>query len=325
MRRLTILVAVLAAIYSGYWFVGSRTLANGIASAQAEIRTSGWDIAYADLSTIGFPSRFDTTVTAPTVAPPDGMWMWQAPFLQIFALSYAPNEVIAVFPDEQTFRMGRQTIAIQSQDLRASAAVKASTALAFRDATVEMDAATATSDAGWAIALNSALIAMRGQEDTENAYDVYADIDELRLPQDAIARIDPDGVLTSTIDNLTIHGAVQFDQPLDRNTAEPRITGIALSSLNLQWGGLTINGDGAITVDEAGVPEGRVTLKTRQWREMIELLVNAGLIRPGMAGMVTNTAQSLAASDGTLDLPVSFQSGFMSVGPIPLGPAPRLP
>jgi len=51
--------------------------------------------------------------------------------------------------------------------------------------------------------------------------------------------------------------------------------------------------------------------------------VSIGTIQRRTAFTITTMANSMVQDD-RLELPISFQDGFMSVGPIPIGPAPRL-
>lgn len=323
MRRLTFLILIIAAVYSGYWFVGANTVRNGAQSAIEDARQSGWDIAYGDLQTIGFPSRFDTTANDLVVTPPDGLWSWKVPFLQVFALSYQPNNVIAAFPPQQSLRIGDETLDIEAADLRGSARVRANTDLSFQTATLEVGATTISSDLGWTIGLQRALFALRATPDMTNAYDVYLEADELVLPADLIRGIDPANQLTDTVQRVVVDSVITFDQPLNRHSKDPLAQSMTLRNASVVWGAIALNAEGVLEIDDVGVPEGRITFKTGQWRDIIDLLVRTGAIDSGIAPTITNVANAMAQGD-TLELPVSFQNGFMSIGPLPLGPAPRL-
>ena len=104
MKFLLGLVTALAVLYGGYWFVGQRAVERGAAAAFDQMAADGWEATHAGISTIGFPSRFDTTVTAPRLVDMATGVGWEAPWIQVFALSYLPNEVIALFPEEQAIR-----------------------------------------------------------------------------------------------------------------------------------------------------------------------------------------------------------------------------
>lgn len=329
MRRLTYFVLLLAGLYSGYWFIGQSAVERGVRDAITQARADGWQISYGRLDTIGFPSRFDTTITEPVLSPPDGVWRWDAPFLQVFALSYQPNRIIAAFSNEQALRVGAETVQISSSGLRLSAGVKAATDLAFDAATAEVGASMFASDAGWDASLQRALIAVRAQAHVDAAYDVYLGADQLQLPDGVVAQIDPNRQLGQTVSRVVVDSAITLDYPLDRHTFDgtgptPRATKFVLRELIVDWGDVTVRGSGRFDIDATGVLDGRITLVSAEWRQMIDLLVVANVIDAGIAPTVTNLASAMAAADGTLDLPVLFRDGTMFLGPIPIGPAPRL-
>lgn len=328
MRRLTILVLIIGGLYSGYWFVGANAVETGAIDAVDNARAQGWTIDYAALDTRGFPSRFDTTVDTLTVIPPDGLWSWAAPFMQVFALSYQPNRVIAAFPETQRVRLGDQMLNINADGLRASAGVKANADLSFDAATAEVGAAEIVSDLGWTIGLERALVAMRADPEQPSSYDIYLDADQLALPGEVIAQIDPNDVLAEAITRIVFDSAIGLDKPLDRHAfagsgPEPVVQKLILNRFDIAWGDVALGATGTLDIDPAGVPDGRITFQTEEWREIIDLLVNAGAVDPGIAPTIGNVAQAMAQESGTLELPVTFQNGFMSLGPLPLGPAPR--
>ena len=90
MRGLIWLTVILAGLWGGWWLVGSR----GVEAAargwfDAEV-AQGRVATYETLAVRGFPSRFDVTVTAPRLSDPARGIGWQAPFVQVFSLSYKP-------------------------------------------------------------------------------------------------------------------------------------------------------------------------------------------------------------------------------------------
>ena len=328
MRRLTFLVILLAALYSGYWFVGARAVAHGATLAISQARADGWNLTYSDMNTLGFPSRFDTTVSDISVEPQDGAWQWAAPFFQVFALSYQPNRVIAAFADDQTVRVGDQTLRITTDGLRASAGVAANTALSFDDAAVEVGAVTVGSDFGWQARVDRALLALRAQPAAENRYDAYFDADQIVLPASIIQQIDPAGTLGAALTRAVFDSAVTFDLPLDRHAFDgrgpaPKATRFTLRNLALTWGPVEIRAQGAFDIDALGNPDGRITFRSDQWREIIDLMIVAGVIDAGLAPTYVTFATALAVDGGMPEFPLQFRNGRMSLGPLPIGPAPR--
>ncbi len=120
MRWLVGLVIAAAVLWAGWWLAGSTLVLRGATAGIEDLRAEGWDIVYDDLSVAGFPSRFDVTVDAPDVTSPDGGFGFAAPFLQVFALSYRVNHIIAVAPHEMTVRLPQSDLVVTSEDLRAS-------------------------------------------------------------------------------------------------------------------------------------------------------------------------------------------------------------
>jgi hypothetical protein len=317
-------VVALAAIYSGYWFVGARAVNRSIPDVVAQMRDGGWDVRHGDVTVRGYPSRFDSTITAPFLSPPDAAWSWETPFFQVFALAYQPNKVIATMADTQRLRLGDQVLDIQTERLRASGAVAARTDLALDAITVEVAAATVTSDRGWQISLARALGAMRAATG-EAAYDIHFDLDDIALPPEILRAAGPAGDVASTMQNFVLDGTVALDQTLDRRVVMPvLVRAVELRQMVVDWGDVTVRADGALTFDALGVPDGKVTLRTAQWETLIDLMSASGLIDPGVTPTVKNVARAMSGGGGVLDLPVVIRNGQMAVGPVPLGPAPRL-
>ena len=120
MRIILWLVALMTALYCGYWVLASRGLRSGLETALAEMRAAGTGDVTA-LEVGGFPYRFDVALTEPRVTNPDGSVAWSAPGLDVHALAYQPQKVIAIFPMMQRLRIGRETVTVTSADLMASA------------------------------------------------------------------------------------------------------------------------------------------------------------------------------------------------------------
>ena len=325
MRKLTFLVVILAALYGGYWFFGSRAIENSARQGLVDLQADGWDVRYSDLSTAGFPSRFDTTVTDLSLRSPDGLTGWNGPFVQVFALSYQPNKVIAALPQDFVLTVAGDDYAFTSDRLRASGAVRANSALALADITLEADQLAVSSARLGQITLNRGLAALRAVRDMPNRYDTYLELNDLARETPLLVR----DRLPDRLERFVFDGAMTFDRPLDRHGfdgtgPEPALREVDLRNMALDVADMSLTASGQLTVDALGVPDGRITFRTAQWRQLIDYLVVAGVIEPGMRRTVTNVAQAMAAGGGELALPLSFQNGFMSIGPLPLGPAPRL-
>jgi len=315
MRRLTILVALAATLYSAYWYVGATKVEAGANDALAQMVSDGWSVQTTKVATRGYPSRFDTTVTDLNVTSPDGAFAYTTPFVQGFALSYKPTEVIVVAADTQQVRFGAQTIDIVSDGLRASTSVSASTALALKEATAEVSEVTLTSNSGWVLRAKDGLFALRPTVDQDRHYDVYLGAKTLQ----------PDGV--PPLVDLVFDSTISLDRPLDRHllaNVAPQIETIEIKKLEVVWDSARLTGSGRLIVDGAGIPTGDITFNTTNWQALVPLMVKSGMVAPQFQFTLQAIMQTLAGADGTLSLPLRFEGGGMFLGPIPIGDAPRL-
>ncbi len=320
MKLLLIIVLTVAALYAAYWVVVSRNLDRGLRTGIAAAEAQGWTITTSDLSTQGFPSRFDIAAADLVVTAPGGALTWTAPWLRTAALSYQPNRVIVTLPPRQQIQLQRQQLTLDSTGLRASLGVAANRTLALSALTAEAQSLSIGSDLGWTMASGAALFALRPQAAVDATYDVYLGLADLRPGLDLPSA--PAGPA-----QLTVDAVVTLDRPLDRTgmgAARPAITAVALSDVTMTWGDLALTGRGTLTVDQTGTPTGQVSLTVTGWQDAIGLLAEAGIIQPGVMPTLTQMAGMMARADGTLPLPITFRNGNMALGPLPLGPAPRL-
>lgn len=330
MRKLLWVVVVAGLAWSGYWVLGSRGAESATQDWLEDRREDGWQVEYADLEVKGFPNRFDTTITDIDLTDPETGWSWKAPFFQLFALSYQPNHLIAVWPNEQTLATPFQKVQITSQDMRASLVIKPGAALELDRANMTMDDARFASTDGWTAGFNSLNAAIRTTEGVENSYDIAFDADAVTPGERFQSWVDKTGQLPTEIEAVTLDTVVSFAGPLDRRTIEdrrPDITNLKINDARGTWGELALRAIGEVQVDAEGYPTGEVTLTARNWRQMLALSVEAGAIGADAARAAEFALGLLAGVSGggeSLDAPLSFSGRKTYLGPIPIGAAPRI-
>ena len=330
MRKLIVLILVLATAWGGYWFVGSSAVQSGMTNWISAQQGNGLNIEYSTLNTRGFPSRFDTTIQDIRITDPRTGIIWTAPFFQIYALSYKPNHIIAFWPNEQTIQIGNERIDITSERIKASVVFDPGTALTLNRSAFELDQLGLISNLGWSTQIGSGLFATRQMPELENSHGVALNLAEIRPSAGVLAELDPKSSLPKVIKNLNIDTVLEFDMPLDRFAIEgqpPRVKTFILTALEFNWGKLDIRGEGKIAIDRAGVLNGRINLSTKDWRQLLKLAVAADIVKENVSQTVENALEIMALTSGdtkTLETPLVFNNGLMSLGPIPLGPAPRL-
>ena len=330
MRRLIVIVLAAALIWMGYWAVAATLLERGLAGWLNARQAEGWVAESADITVSGFPTRFEITIDALELADPATGVAWQMPRFGIEAASARPQRITATWPAEQTIASPFERIAVLSDRMQAEIGFEPGTALVLHTADVGMSGVRLISTTGWEAELADGRLTTAQVDGAENTHDIDFEATAVRPSSGLRDSLDPAGVLPDEVETLRIAARVGFDAPWDRfaiERARPQPVSVDLDELRATWGRLDLRAAGALTVDGDGVPEGRITVKATNWREMVGLARAGGLLPEALVPTVERALELLAALSGppeTLDAPLSFQNGFVSFGPVPLGPAPRL-
>ena len=327
MRLMLWLMAVAAVLYGGFWVVGSRAVLTGTNAALAGLKAEGrGDFGTVSLS--GFPSRFDLRIETPSLQSTDGLVAWQAPFLQIYALSYKPNHIITVFPSTQTVTLASQALNIASMDSRASIVLGIGADLPVDHAQMVSEKVSIASDMGWSANLAVARLAIRQDKTEANGQEIGIElfgIDLLDTPAVLMAGSAPPPM---RIVRARLDGTLSLDGPINRFTPQDGIgiQTVDIRALELDWGKVRLRGEGTLVIDAAGQPEGRIDLRVTDWRKVMTAATDLGLVRTEFAKTAENALAQLALASGdaeTLEMPLKFSAGRASLGPFPLGPAPQ--
>ena len=330
MRFLLGLIVIAAALWSGYWFVASSSVKGGFESWFAELQAEGWGAEYADLSVQGFPNRIDTTFTDLALADPGTGLAWDAPMFQINALSYRPNHVIAVWPEDQRIATPCDTFALGSTDMRASLVLGPDSDLTLARLILTANGvAIAPADGSGTTRVSALrLAAERGPANDAPSYRLGLSADGVAPALPLRISVDPTGALPDTLDALNADLTVTFDRPWDRHAIEearPQPRRIKLRLAEARWGPLELQAAGDLQVDARGQPTGSITVKARNWRDILDLTVNSGALPPGFTKTLkdgVSLISQMAGNPRTLDIPLDFRRGQVFLGPVPLGPAP---
>jgi len=330
MRKLIWILLGLGMLWGGYWFVGSSALEKGLTVWLSDTNGRSWTTSHSSLTTKGFPNRFDTTVRDIEVATQNGDLAWSAPFFQIFALSYKPNHIVAVWPNEQTITLPRERLAVSSTRMRGSVVFEPDTSLALDRAALEVADLGVQSNRGWSAAAQALQFNSRQTADTANAHDVFVQVQKLRPTAQLQAEFDPDRTLPDNVELLQFDGVLVFDNPWDRAALEthtPQLDRIEVKNLQIVWGDLDFSATGNLTTDARGYLEGELAVTARNWQAIYQILTRTGLIQDNFTGPVESILSLMALESDNPDLLQAswiFQGGRMRFGAIPLGPAPFL-
>lgn len=323
MRRLLIVVLVAALGWFAYWFIVAQTARSGYESWFDARRAEGWQADYSELQLRGFPNRIDTTFENIQLADPETGFAWDAPFFQVFALSYKPNHLIAVWPNRQTLSSPLQKLTINSEDMKASVVFAPNTNLGLRRANFATEALNITSDKRWTITADSLRLAIVQDETQDTSYQ-FALQGQGVVPPASLRN----ELLPATMSALDLDATVTFDREWDLRALEqrrPQPTAIKLRNAKAQWGPMLFQAVGDMTTNEGGVLDGELTLRAKEWQAMVEMARDSRQIDPFVidgAEQLLRLFSSLSGPGEDIDLTLSFKNGRTYAGLLPLGSAP---
>jgi len=337
MRKLLFLLLAATALWSGYWFVGTRVIRQGVEDGFADAARQGLVAQKSALRVAGFPNRWDLTVEGLRLADPKTGIGWQAPFAQVFAMTWKPWHIIAALPPEQVVTLPDQSIIATSSNLKASLRARPSTDLPLAEARVAGTSLTLASDRGWTLALGDFTLGLRAAPALGAAgYELGFDLAPLTPDPGFVAAIRavtipelPASDLPDVAESLWGSIYLTLSAPLDRSVGKmkPYLTRIEVNQLNFAWGQMAATAKGLIEADGNGFAAGKVTVEVTNWDRLPAILVAAGVVKPEVAPTVARGMQALAAQTpqpSVLSLTLVLRDGRMSFGPFPLGPAPLL-
>ncbi len=323
MRALLWLAMVALAAWSGWWWFASDAAQRGAQDWFQQRSAEGWVASHAGISRAGFPNRIDLTVTEPRLITPRGDWGWQAPFVQSFALSYRPWHLVAAFAPEQVIQTPAGRLELQSEKLQASLVLVPGTDLALDRFTLAGQGLSFGGLLDLGVAQLS--LATRPTVDRALGHDLGLSAQGITPPAALTARL-PAGLLPALIEVVHLDAGLEFDAALDRHAgrAQPRLTRIGLREARVEWGAIRLHASGSLTPDAAGLAEGPLTLRLEGAQQALALAQAVGLLTPDTRPLWENALGTLAPAGGPLELPLRLGGGVIQLGPMVLGPAPRL-
>jgi len=336
MRKLISLIVVMAGLWGGYWFVGSSQLEQGLENYLAQ--ELGPDdpvrLTYTDLTVRGFPNRFDTRITNVDLTNTFSGIRWQAPFFHIYALSYKPYHIIAALPPQQVVTLPEQKFSINSKMIRGSVVFLPGPLfngdVIIERSSFEMVNVTVTSSRGWETLIKQGNLALRQTPAKPLFYDLAISAQGVDLPDQLRALIDPAHQQSALFDSFKLDSTLGLSHPPDLSadrSEHPKVTEIEVKDLAIHWDDIRFLAKGTLQIGADGYPVGKLNLTAINWQKIYALANQSGAVDPEFAPTIQNGLKVLAGmSEGedVIEIALNFSDGQMSLGPFPIGPAPRL-
>lgn len=320
-------------VWFGWWFWARAAQEAAILSWFDQRRAAGWQAELDDLTVEGFPNRLDARLTGLTLADPVSGWAWEAPRLDIYQLAYDPGRVIVEWPEDQTVAAPGARAAVRAETMRASAAFADPATLALERSSMEIVQAGVAAETGWTASVDRYQHHIRrapAGAGPENTYEFRVDAARVRPPAFLRRMADPAEALPAYLETLALEGRAALDRPLDIYAFEgtkPQLTALSLKEAQAKWGELALSVTGSLHADGAGYAAGDLDISARNWRAMLDAAVSAGALDPSLAKALKEglgLIARLAGDPKELNVTLTYSGGYAKIGPIPVGPAPRL-
>lgn len=317
MRLIVVTIVAAALAYALYWFGAAR-----VARAQiAQTITATDGLSVGDWSLNGFPYRFQWDATNVALKDTNGRSGWQGERVAITALSYRPNHLIATLPPVQILRLWGIDMPLENRAARASLILRPGTSLDVQRANLAIDNAALTI-LGSTHRADTLRAALRAQPD---GVDLALEGIAITLDPPLIRLLDPAGQLPPLMAQAGFDATLTLDRPLALRGPSPRVDGITLRRIVLDWGAISIAGDGVLTPDGPETWGGSVNLRIEGWPVLLDILRQTEAISPDMFGMAQTMLANMAdPATGRLNLPLSVRASQIFLGPFPIGALPRL-
>jgi len=335
-------LAVLAVLYSTYWFVLATGARAQLLSWAEDRRAMGFDADLADVRASGFP--FDVHLAAANVrlgnARADTPWLWESraavlslkpwnPFRITLKPSGDQNVTATVRGEKKTFRGSG---ALTATFTLAGAGMPDDVAVTVKDLNI--------SNGGVELIIGAAdlraRVLERGPADYRTpVFDLALDAQTIRLP--ATVNL----ALGTMVSRLTLSGVVMgsFGDGFEGGN-NPGALGdrlglwrdaggtVDITRFETAYGPLVIRTSGTIALDRELQPVGAFTAKVEGFQAVVEALRRKGLVRSRDAVTAKIVLGALARKNGsgspTLNLPVTVQKRKFYAGPIPLLELPEI-
>lgn len=328
-----ILVVLAAAGWTGYWFFAVDQVESAIENWIAQQTARGAEVSYASIDYSGYPFRIRVDVSRPHLAMPQHPAQpdWQADTISAISHPWTPRHVVFELNGLHRFSHlangERKTWRLNSPQALASWTAESGGWL--QRLSIDLHGMALQEDGVERLRAGRLQLHLRPVRETEPALDIAASAENAVVKWPLPPAFVPEIALART--QFSVSGTVQPDLAPPLALAAWRDDGgiIDVRSLALDWGDISLRGEGTLALDEEMRPMGALTTQLRGYEVLLNAARDDGQITEGAARAAAAVLRLLAAANsGTLSVPVRLQGGEAFLGPVkiarlsPLFPTP---
>lgn len=309
------------------WFTLRGQTAKRMDAAAEQARDAGWQVEWNSRKISGFPFRVEVVLDGVRVSEPSG-WGMSAPQLRAEAYAYALGRWVAYAPEGATLmRPGAAPLTVRAKALRAGIESLNQTP---PHVTLQGEALTFTAPAGATPpAFSSAAklgIFMRPGPDDQGGLLFQLD-NAVAEPSRWLGRVAQGRPVTARFDGVfskaaSLKGADWAGMVRAWTDAGGRVT---LRNAELSTGDAALKATtGALSAGSDGRLRGNLDAELRQGPRAIAALAQSNGVSPEAAAAAAAVAQARQGGAPLARAAITFEAGQTTLGPVALGPAPRV-
>lgn len=321
-----VLLGLVVAAWSGWWLYLRGEVVTRMDAAAAQMRAQGYTVAWARRSVGGYPFRVSIALEQAQIAEPSGYGL-SAPLLEIESAAYTPNPIGLAAPQGAVIRRpGDKAFAVKGRILRASVShfERTPPRIAIQGVDLEFGALKGAQPLSFsAMKIFEARLTPADGDKAE----IFVRLDRATPANNAfLARVANEGPVTIGFEG-TLNGASFL-----RGHGWREVLGAwsaAKGSLEVRQGGL-IAGESVLSlrpstlaVDANGHLSGDLALSLSKAPQGVMALGAVGVL-PQETAAVASGLTGVQLPGKPLEATLRFHDGQTWIGPLPLGPAPRV-
>ena len=315
--------------WSGYWMIGALQIGTRMDIQARALRAAGYDLSWKARSISGYPFRFYVKLGEARIAGPEGRSLY-APVLEAQTSALTPGVIVLMAPQGLSLtRAGKPPLAISGEVLRMSVAGLDGPLprIAVEGRAVRLIPAAGDEITFSAIDRFEARLA---QEEGDRAR-LFLRLDKATpAAQTALARIAGNASVTVGLEGVA-SGASRLSTGVRAGSLGDWLSGGG--KLDVQAGGVALGErpllsfkPSSLSADADGYLQGRLAFSTGRAGDAALALGDVAILPPDTAAVAAGVSagQALFSGGGEIDVGLDFHDGRTWLGPVPLGPAPRL-
>jgi len=320
------LALVLVAAWSGAWVWASGEVGRRMDAARADLDGAGFKISWGDRKVSGYPFRLDVELGDVSAREPSG-WALAAPRLKAEAPLYAPDRWVIVLPDGVTFtRPIGGPVRVRAKALRAS--IASPTRHPPRVAVEGVDLAFEPLEGATPFFVTAAKrLQFNLRPGPNDQGQVYLLLDQASARLSGLfGRVAGERPVSLAGDGTFSHAsALQGrDWPAAVRAWSAAGGAMAVREVRVVAGEAVLDArSGTLSVGYDGRLRGSLTAALRQAPLALSAMGQEGAIPPDKASAASAVAAARAEGE-VARMTIDFQAGQTTLGPVAIGPAPRV-